>query len=195
MSLKGFIRKVSKMKFTLQDILRKQEINIDLFGNEPELELIYQHFPPPASAEKPLLTGKIQIACLTESHITVCGEVSYEPFVTCSRCSFPIRWPIKETLSYTLLEPSIDEKDSPAQENDGSSFFHNGEWHLDEMINDIIVLAVPFQTIRRNPRDESQCLECAKNISGSHVYSSDPEPQTTDNPFHVLELIKTNKSK
>ena len=66
--------------------------NIELSGAEQWLESIYENFPAPTGEISPKLTGQINLATNESKQVVATGTIEYEPFVTCSRCSKPIRW-------------------------------------------------------------------------------------------------------
>jgi uncharacterized metal-binding protein YceD (DUF177 family) len=157
-------------------------------GTEPWLSKIYSEFKTPKNTTAPLLRGSISVDARDPACVTVKGSIEYSPFVDCSRCGLGISWPISETIETRFLRDLPDfsddlELDEASIEEftlmDGKTF------DLEELINDVVQLALPARLVQAGPNDE--CLVCDEKLSEPIHDVKDVDPL---NPFRALKNIK-----
>lgn len=161
---------------------------IKVEGTEPWLSKIYSEFKTPKNATLPLLQAAISVDARDPACVTVKGSVDYTPFVDCSRCGIGISWPISETIETRFLRdiPEFSEDlelDEASIEEftlkDGKTF------DLEELINDVVQLALPPRLVRVGENDE--CLICDEKLSEPIHNVKEAESL---NPFKALKNIK-----
>jgi uncharacterized metal-binding protein YceD (DUF177 family) len=173
------------------------ELELDVKGDEPWLARIYGDFPVPSGAEIPKITGQVQLRLEEAGTVVARGELSYAPFVHCSRCELPIPWPLalslnvryspafaSETRDKTLSRAELDEY-----------FLQDDQLDLEELINDTVQTSLPS---RLSPLNEegTACSICHQSVSGELVYGRPEETaKGKESPFaRLLQDVQVPKA-
>lgn len=170
----------------------EQTQKLQILGHEPWLADIYAEFPTPEGRGERLLTGSITIDPPRHGFVEVSGELSYSPFVACSRCNEPIEWPIspKFQISYRQSPTQSMERrevDLEADELDHYFLKAGDMLDIDELVNDQVNLAIPTRTIKVSERG-SDCGVCLQPLGTDAVYT---EGETaSQSPFSILSTLK-----
>ena len=164
-------------------------LDVEINGDEKWLESISSHFPPPPGEANPKLTGLLTIKPAEFGEFLVEGGLTYSPYVKCSRCDFPIQWPIEKKVLARFKGPSTF---STAPETDLSSHdmddypIEEGQINLEQVTIDSIMTEIPERTVR-HADGSSKCLLCDKELEENLVSRS--KPVESDNPFAVLKNL------
>lgn len=175
------------MKININDISDK--VQIQVIGNEPWLANIYGQFPPLHGHEAPLVRASLNIEKTPGEEVLVTGEVKFEPFVACSRCSDPIIWPIDRSFSVTFRSGASAsewkrDRALSAEELD-EYYLEDGLIDIEELLNEQIHLALPMKTILVNAK--GACSFCGEDLSEDSVYR---DSQSSFNPFAALKGLR-----
>ena len=142
------------MKVDIKTLTENMDVSIS--GKEEWLNKIYKSFnETPKSAEKPLITGEITINVDNPTYVQISGKVSFSPFLSCSRCATPIRWPLAEQIDLILLRerPQFEEEADLEESELDEYYLDDGEdFDLEVVINDALQTARPVQTILRDEK-------------------------------------------
>lgn len=179
------------MKVSIKKFAEKFELEVN--GTEDWLDNIYSFFPFPKNAEKPTIVAKLSLSKVTEEFLQVKGNVSYKPFVDCSRCGIKIPWQIADTfdLFYQIKNkmPLEDQVADLSKDSVEENYLVDGQLDVEELINDRIHLSIPQRTIPAKKEGSSDCVECDENLDESMVYGLKPEDDPS-NPFAVLKKLQ-----
>lgn len=167
-------------------------ITLELTGEEEWLESLYSQFGCPKGQTKPILTGVVQVSLRGDDQFQVALDLTYTPFVPCSRCSELIPWGIRveETFKVKETPESFHEGGGHVLQSDelDEYFLAEGAIDLGQMILDAVHTAIPQQTVPL--RDESDhCRVCLEPAAPFEISLSD----LSENPFKVLEGLKDKK--
>lgn len=177
----------------------EKDLEIDIKGDEPWLEKIYDTFKLSENIEwaedkeknSGVITGAVKVS-VTYATVIVRGHVSYVAPVSCSICTRAINWPIHENIEVGVLKstPEFEEEtELSAGELDDYYLEDDTFFDLELAINDAIQTAVPMQTVKRSA--DGNCAVCKKNLEQD--LTADSNSVSSDNPFSVLKDFKPGK--
>ena len=175
------------MKVTLEEL--QNPITVTISGDEDWLNDLYTNFLK-SKGSSPKLTGEITIKLDGYGYASVSGNLSYMPYVPCSRCADPISWPINKSF-----EARFKPKDEVAEASevdlvaDDFEYYYveNDTLDIQQVIVDTILTTLPSQLILKT-EDNKSCRACGKDITDSEVYRS--KAKEDESPFAVLKNLK-----
>lgn len=199
------------MKLPVKEIF-DTPYQIELRGDEPWLQNIYGSF----AQTNGLLTAQLSFRKDLAGFVYVSGNVAFTPYVDCSRCSESIPWPVAESVEVTYRPEGLDA--TPAKEVNLKKreleqyAIANGMIDLEELVNDIVQMAIPLHTVRITD-DGKSCVACGIDVTSEKVWGGNPSSRTskpqpsgknnsadstnddskTTSPFAVLAGLKLKK--
>jgi len=179
----------SKMRVSLTDLSKSKKVVVT--GEEGWLAKIYELFAAPKDQQTPKVSAELHIS---EYHHDICNvdvSLRYEPFVDCSLCATPIRWPltIHEQVQYRHPpENELPREHNLAKEELDHYFFDQDAIDIEALLNELIQIALPSRLIKRSA-DGSSCTVCQRDLRASQAYE-DPGDFKKDNPFEALKKLK-----
>jgi len=172
----------------------KPTLKIAVQGLEPWLDKIYATFPVPSGKPKPLIQASV---ALTRNELTgdveASGQLTFTPFVNCSRCAEFIPWPVTTDLNARFLNKAppdggVADLDEEALDE---YYFQGDTLDIEPLLNERIQMAVPMQTIRLSD-DKTSCLDCGLTVGDDRVYGDDTD-RKPPSPFSVLAAVKVKQ--
>lgn len=181
------------MRIRLSELREKEVVDVD--GTEAWLSALYETFPVPEGAEKPLVKAHLVVERLPEEFARVTGQVEYAPYVGCSRCERLIPWPIKSQLEVFFQRdergPSEGKEIALKRAELDEYYFVDGEFiDLEAVVNDIIQTAIPTRTLRFCA-DGRTCAVCGEDLESAQVYGTKSAPAAS--PFNTLKGFGRSK--
>jgi uncharacterized metal-binding protein YceD (DUF177 family) len=181
------------MKLRLDRIT--QPLKLSISGNEEWLKPIYDSFEVPKDQVGGLISGSLTVYPESNEIFKITGDLSYTPWVDCSRCGDSIRWQTSGSFSYRIIPVEMDTVEDATGERsfsypDAEILTHvDGMLDLAEFVNDQIQLAIPLQTINRSA-DGRDCLDCGKSLQDVQVLRDAESEATQSGKFDVLKKLK-----
>lgn len=166
----------------------------DVSGQEKWLEAIYKFFPTGNKDPHPTLTAQIEVSYVEDLFAySVKYQLDYSPKVDCSRCGIKIDWPLQlsdEVYYYAQPDRSqeVDIIDLDTQDLD-TYYVEDGQIDLESLLNDVVQLAIPSQTVPPKKASSDDCCTCGDDLSKTKVFGPKPEDDAS-NPFNVLKQLK-----
>lgn len=179
------------MKIKVADL--KEPLVVKISGSEEWLSTIYGYFPAPEDTKSPLITGELTVREKGYGIVEITGNISYAPFILCSRCAEPLQWPIERDID--LMYRDLPENESPREreltlKEMDEFYIQNGFLDLELIVNEEIQLEVPSTTVPKDNKGRG-CSPCADlGDKGKTVYTSNPEETDRENPFAVLKNLR-----
>lgn len=192
------------MKVSVKDLRKPSSIKIH--GDEPWLEAIHTSFAleaddtcAPGVEDKPRrLKGEIHLQADAAGCVRVTGHIDFEPLVPCSRCDLRIPVDASQDVD-ALFKPEPREADDRREINLSADdletrFIEGGKVDLEELVNDAVQTAIPFQTCQTEPGTD-RCRFCKADLSAPRVFSTGGEgvDEVPDSPFAKLAELKKKK--
>lgn len=179
------------MKIKVADL--KEPLVVKVSGREDWLSTIYGYFPPPQGTNAPLIEGELTVTAKGYGIVEVRGDITYAPFIECSRCAEPLQWPIHRDVE--LMYRELPENESPREreltlKEMDDFYIRDGLIDLELIVNEEIQLEVPSTTVPKDSKGRG-CSFCSEQTEkGDAAYSSTPEGTERENPFAVLKNLK-----
>ena len=181
------------MKINTNELQLNEPMTINVTGLETWLQPLYEHFKNECqSVITHLLTGNIKLERIGDSQLKVYGHVFYSPMVSCDRCSETFPWKINEKFQYYYQDQVSCDKILEDSKSQGNSFLQDGQFDLFALINETIVVAVPYRTVPKVENDDS-CSVCHMNTASSQVYSSKAAASGASDKSCPFSCLKTYK--
>lgn len=178
------------MKIDLLDI--DPQVNVTINGDEPWLESIYRSFESnPNTPAAPRLSGTMTVKKTGYGTYATTGDVKFSPLVACGRCDQLLSWPLD--LHFTIDCREEKKSSETARERDLKEsemeifYFSGGHIDLELILNEMIQIALPSQTVQKDDRD--QCMVCHKDLRDDLAYGS--REAAKENPFAVLKKLQS----
>ncbi len=167
---------------------RKQHLIVA--GDEPWLAAVYAGFQVPKEQVPPRISGWIDVEPLKLGFAEVCGELTFSPYVACSRCGDPIQWPIKTNFAMSYRNDqtqSMQRKEVDLERDELDHYFlKDNRLDVEELINEQIQIAIPSRTVKSGA--DGGCSVCHLPLEEDQVYSE--QPDAGKSPFSVLSSLK-----
>lgn len=178
------------MKIKVADL--KEPLVVKVSGNEDWLKTIYSYFPAPKETNAPLIQSELTITAKGYGIVEVQGNITYSPFIECSRCAEPLQWSIHRDVE--LMYRELPENESPREREltlkDMDDFYvRDGLIDLELIINEEIQLEIPGTTVPKDSEGRG-CTVCTEQAEKGGTTYSTPEHTERENPFAVLKNLK-----
>ncbi|MEY4631075.1 MAG: hypothetical protein RIQ81_1195 [Pseudomonadota bacterium] len=192
------------MKVSVKDL--KKPLNIRISGNEAWLGAIHASFTPEVGdacapgvqAGDRQLTGDLELSVDSAGCVRVTGRLDYQPLVPCSRCDLSIPFDVGQDVD-SCFKPLPSHTDDRREVNLSGDelderYIEDGAVDIEELLNDLVQTAIPFQTVQVSP-DGKNCVFCKADLSRPRVFSSggEDEPEAPESPFAKLAGFKVKK--
>jgi uncharacterized metal-binding protein YceD (DUF177 family) len=195
------------MKVSVKDL--RKPVTITIHGDEPWIEAIHSSFAlepddscapgvPGINDKSRRLKGEIRLQMDASGCVSAKGHIAYEPLVPCSRCDLRIPLDVGQEID-ALFKPGphgADDRQEITLSADDleARFIEDGKVDLEELLNDLVQTAIPFQTCQPDPGTD-RCRFCKADLSAPRVFSSggsgdDDQPVS---PFAKLAELKNKK--
>jgi uncharacterized metal-binding protein YceD (DUF177 family) len=163
---------------------------IDLGGDEPWLQPLYEGFP----AIDQTLKGTIEVAILDETSgfYEVRGQLSFSPKEACGRCAELLSWPIAANIKgrFEGQDRYADKNEVTLEPDDLEVYLlKDGNIDLYQIVLDTVYEALPNEYLPETNRDNN-CSACLLPMSKWNFAPSDSENDKNSHPFSVLKSIK-----
>ncbi len=162
---------------------------VDITGTEPWLANIYADYFGKDDKNHARLTGKIAFQAEEAGTFVVTGNLKFVPALPCCRCEKSINWPLDVALDLRYLPEltnSLEKEKNLSQADLEAYYTEGGRIDLEVLVNDTINDALPLR-VQHTKEDDSNCLECEKDLGGAKIWSSQDEKPS---PFAVLKGLK-----
>ncbi|MBT3348204.1 MAG: hypothetical protein HOM84_01610 [Thiotrichales bacterium] len=118
---------------------------------------------------------------------SITGSTSASLELTCQRCLEPMRSSVASTVKMALLKDEKDEGGIPEQFE--SIIVEDEKLSIADFIEDELILALPVA--ESHPADQCEATQYMSDPSMSNPNSVEDKVKERENPFKVLEGLKT----
>ena len=162
---------------------------VDITGTEPWLANIYADYFSKNEKDHARLTGKINFQAQESGTFAVTGNLKFVPALPCSRCEKSINWPLDMALDLRYLPEltnSLEKEKNLTPADLEAYYIDGGRIDLEVLVYDMVNDAIPLR-VQHTKEDDTNCLECGKDLSGEKIWSSKDEKPS---PFAALKGLK-----
>ena len=170
----------------------REALDIDIKGNEPWLQTIYDSFSERVDGSirdyAALLTGHLRVIPIPGDVVQVQGSILYTPQIACGRCGDDIKWPVDAKIDVWYEDETTLADKGPEinlQKGDLERYFiRDGIIDLENLVNETIQMQISTTCVRETD-DGSKCLVCDADLSKPIVYREDSQEEKIS-PFAEL---------
>jgi len=186
------------MKIRVKDLTEKPS-QVEITGAEDWLKTLYDSFTVNDAAGSPkkpgMLRAKLALTKDLAGFVQVAGQVTFDPFLDCSRCSENILWPISESID-VIFRPATGEPPAAGggrevnltKEDLDQYVIEEGTIDIESLLNDVVQTAIPINTVKLT-EDGSACSICGLTVADDRVYGEGKPVR--ESPFAVLKNLKS----